>query len=219
MTTATRSDAAGSELARKMWRTLEPYHGIVYFTPHAAPTYAALGIEGSDGYFASAGRSHGRGQRRGRHRDVLQLPPARRPPSPSGRLGEGVTRRGAGGRAWPWPTPPCSEVLGSDLGGPAVTRAAALAQRAARAATLEGRPLFAGHAGLPWPDKPHLVLWHAITLLREYRGDGHVAALVEAGLDPVRGPHHPRGDGRRGHQRTGAAIIPGVARRRMGSGG
>ena len=46
----------------------------------------------------------------------------------------------------------------------------------------EGRPLFAGHAGLDWPDEPHLALWHAQTLLREYRGDGHVAALTAAGL-------------------------------------
>ena len=46
-----------------------------------------------------------------------------------------------------------------------------------------GRPLFAAHMQLPWPDEPHLVLWHAATLLREHRGDGHVAALLTAGLD------------------------------------
>jgi hypothetical protein len=46
----------------------------------------------------------------------------------------------------------------------------------------EGRPLFAGHAQLPWPDEPHLVLWHAQTLLREFRGDGHIAALTIEGL-------------------------------------
>ena len=49
----------------------------------------------------------------------------------------------------------------------------------------EGRPLFAAHAGLAWPDAPHLVLWHAQTLLREFRGDGHITALVDADLDPV----------------------------------
>src|SRR5207247_3197436 len=38
-------------------------------------------------------------------------------------------------------------------------------------------------ASLEWPDDPHLALWHAQTLLREYRGDGHIAALVAAGLD------------------------------------
>ncbi|MDV9202664.1 SCO6745 family protein, partial [Streptomyces sp. Wh19] len=45
--------------------------------------------------------------------------------------------------------------------------------------------LAAANAALPWPDEPHLVLWHAATVLREHRGDGHLAALVGAGLDPV----------------------------------
>ncbi|MER6476923.1 SCO6745 family protein, partial [Streptomyces filamentosus] len=34
-------------------------------------------------------------------------------------------------------------------------------------------------------DEPHLVLWQAATLLREHRGDGHLAALLGAGLDPA----------------------------------
>jgi hypothetical protein len=70
------------------------------------------------------------------------------------------------------------------IGTPELAEAAALARRAAEAACehVEGRPLFAGHASLPWPDADHLVLWHAQTLLREYRGDGHIAALVTAGL-------------------------------------
>ena len=47
--------------------------------------------------------------------------------------------------------------------------AAELAREATTACTPQGRALYAGHAALPWPDAPHLVLWHAITLLREYR--------------------------------------------------
>jgi hypothetical protein len=68
-----------------------------------------------------------------------------------------------------------------------MARAAALARRAAErsAHRYEGRPLFAAHAGLPWPGPDHLVLWHAQTLLREFRGDGHIAALVMHDLDPV----------------------------------
>ncbi|MDG4858645.1 hypothetical protein P8605_10860, partial [Streptomyces sp. T-3] len=60
-------------------------------------------------------------------------------------------------------------------------------RRAAEAASahLHGRPLFAAHAALPWPDEPHLVLWHAQTLLREFRGDGHVMALLDAGLNGI----------------------------------
>jgi hypothetical protein len=42
--------------------------------------------------------------------------------------------------------------------------------------------LFAAHAALDWPDEPHLAMWHAITLLREFRGDGHVAVLLTAGM-------------------------------------
>lgn len=49
----------------------------------------------------------------------------------------------------------------------------------------DGRPLYAGHTALPWPDAPHLRLWHALTLLREHRGDGHVAALVADGVSGI----------------------------------
>lgn len=65
---------------------------------------------------------------------------------------------------------------------PAVVEAAELARAATAALTTDGRPLYAGHADLPWPEPAHLVLWHAITLLREHRGDGHTAALLNAGL-------------------------------------
>jgi hypothetical protein len=63
-----------------------------------------------------------------------------------------------------------------------VAEAAELAREATAGCTIEGRPLYAAHAGLDWPEPPHLALWHAITLLREHRGDGHIAALVLEGL-------------------------------------
>ncbi len=50
------------------------------------------------------------------------------------------------------------------------------------AADVAGRPLYAGSAGLPWPDRPLAALWHATTLLREYRGDGHLAACAAHAL-------------------------------------
>jgi hypothetical protein len=59
---------------------------------------------------------------------------------------------------------------------------AQLTQEAATACRPEGRPLYAGHADLDWPDAPQLVMWHALSLLREYRGDGHICALLGAGL-------------------------------------
>ena len=64
-----------------------------------------------------------------------------------------------------------------------MNEAADLATTAARAIPgPDGRPLYAAHADLPWPEDAHLRLWHALTLLREYRGDGHIAALQTAGL-------------------------------------
>ncbi|VVJ24734.1 Uncharacterised protein [Amycolatopsis camponoti] len=66
-----------------------------------------------------------------------------------------------------------------------VVEAADLAREATAGCTTEGRPLYAAHAGLDWPEPPHLALWHAITLLREHRGDGHIAALLLNGLSGV----------------------------------
>src|SRR5262249_35302861 len=73
--------------------------------------------------------------------------------------------------------------LGDAVDGPELRAAADLARRATDGCRTEGRALYAGHATLVWPDEPHLALWHAQTLLRECRGDGHIAALVNAGLD------------------------------------
>nr|WP_306839254.1 hypothetical protein [Catenuloplanes nepalensis] len=67
--------------------------------------------------------------------------------------------------------------------GDGLAEAAVLLRRAASAAPLAGRPLAAANADLPWPEDPIGTLWQAATLLREHRGDGHVAALLVAGLD------------------------------------
>jgi hypothetical protein len=77
------------------------------------------------------------------------------------------------------------EALGEDmLASDEMAWAAGTARRAAEGCTPAGRPLYAGHASLPWAEEPHLVLWQAVTQLREFRGDGHVAALVLEGIDP-----------------------------------
>ncbi len=77
-----------------------------------------------------------------------------------------------------------TRLLGKEtLGSEEVAEAAELAREATGGCQADGRPLYAGHAGLDWPSEPHLVLWHAITLLREHRGDGHIAALVANGVD------------------------------------
>ncbi|MGY5121592.1 SCO6745 family protein [Streptomyces sp. 900105755] len=64
-----------------------------------------------------------------------------------------------------------------------MAEAARLALRATEACSPSGRPLYAAHADLPVPQEPHLAYWYAGTLLREHRGDGHLAVLLAAGLD------------------------------------
>lgn len=65
---------------------------------------------------------------------------------------------------------------------PEVVELADLLADACSVLTPVGRPLYAGHAQLPWPEEPLLALWHGATLLREYRGDGHLASLLRHGL-------------------------------------
>lgn len=66
-----------------------------------------------------------------------------------------------------------------------IAEAATLAQTAVTDLPLAGRPLFAAHGQLEWPDDPLMALWHACTLIREYRFDGHNMTLGAAGIDGV----------------------------------
>jgi hypothetical protein len=77
-------------------------------------------------------------------------------------------------------------LLGEEcVGSKEMAEAAELALGATEACTAHARPLYAAHAALPVPEEPHLAFWHAATLLREHRGDGHVAVLLGAELGPV----------------------------------
>lgn len=158
---------------------------MIYFTPDAPPTYAELGVTGPRaGYFLSRSAAMGAVPAEVVIATFYNFHPA-------------VVREAMAG-GWATTTPEAMtaarlaaadtslrRAFGAELLASAeLGRAGELARRAALVACEhpEGRPLFAGHASLPWPDEPHLVLWHAQTLLREFRGDGHVAALTLAGL-------------------------------------
>ena len=172
---------------RQMWHLLEPLHAVLYYAPEAFEEASALGY-GTDerwpSYFpyraaplgevgpeqvASAFYSFS-------PRMVAEhVEPAWRIASPAAVI-EARTR--AVDRAY------CA-LFGDRVAGPELAEAAALARRAAEAADTAARPLAAANAALDWPQAPHLQLWHAATILREHRGDGHLAALLTAGLDPV----------------------------------
>ncbi|MFF0777178.1 hypothetical protein [Streptomyces sp. NPDC003720] len=167
--------------ARAAWRRLEPVHGMIYFIPEARRRYAELGLSGGAGYFASRGAAFGRASAEliistfynfspdFVRRAVAGVWDATEPQqvldARYAAAGEGLRRAGI------HELPHLEEVL-------------TLTRRAAEAACehAQGRPLFAAHAALPWPEEPVLQLWHAQTVLREFRGDGHVACLLSEGV-------------------------------------
>lgn len=174
-------------VARRTWRTLEPIHGMIYFAPHAEREYERVGLPPGRGqYFASRAAPMG-----AVGADVViatfsNFRPALVRDSLAGvwDLVEPAAVVSARGRA---ADVALRDALGPGVDAPEIAEAASLARTAALAASErpEGRPLFAAHAALPWPEEPHLVLWHAQTLLREFRGDAHVAALTLAGLSGI----------------------------------
>ena len=73
-------------------------------------------------------------------------------------------------------------ILGDDLDTPEVARAADLLLTAGTSAPFEGRPMYAALRSIPIPDEVVARLFHAASLLREHRGDGHIAALMIEGV-------------------------------------
>ena len=71
------------------------------------------------------------------------------------------------------------------LGDTDVSGVVSTLRRGIDAADGTGRPMFSGLASKPWPEDPVGQLWRACDIIREHRGDTHIAACVSAGLDPV----------------------------------
>ncbi|WP_050656161.1 SCO6745 family protein [Rhodococcus sp. 311R] len=175
------------ETARRVFRGAEPIHGMIYFTPFGAEAYAALGFTHPRmGYFASRSAPMGAVAAEVTIATFFNFNPE---------LVHAVLPE-----AWTIATPEqiltarldavdrsLRKAWGEHVDGTEVREAAELARRAAERACNrpQGRPLFGRHASLPWPEEPHLVLWHAQSLLREFRGDSHVALLHAEGLNGV----------------------------------
>jgi hypothetical protein len=173
-------------LARRMWVRYETFHDVTYFTPESRAATDELGCKGGwMGYFGMRAAPLGAAMPDqvvsafyNFHRSLVgrALPDAWGVATPEQFLN---TRLLGADRA-------LRRMLGDDtLAGEAIAEAAELAVRAAGFVPVEGRPMAVANAAIPFPEQPHLALWQATTLLRESRGDGHVAALVAADLDPV----------------------------------
>jgi hypothetical protein len=173
-------------LARRMWHQLEPIHAMFWYAPEVFEEAAGLGYDVATrwpSYFAwrlaplgAAGPQLAASACYSFSPDMVaaHVPAAWAVASSQQVL---AARQRAVDRMY-------RALPGDLIGSPGLAEAAELARDAAMAARTGGRPLAAANADLPWPGEPHLVLWHAINVLREHRGDGHIAALLVAGLDP-----------------------------------
>jgi hypothetical protein len=165
--------------SRAFWRSIEAIHDVVYFSPDAKARYEAIGLKGYwMGYVAARSAAVG---------------------TPSVGLVTALFHGFAPslvGRAVPdaWRFAARDDVLETRLGlardalTPATTdvdvaQVARELTQVVAGLDLAGKPLAAAHADLPAPDDDLGRLWHAATIIREYRGDCHVAVLTAAGLD------------------------------------
>jgi hypothetical protein len=73
-------------------------------------------------------------------------------------------------------------ILGDRVESPAFARATDLLTKAATSAPTQGRPMYAALRALPIPDDVVARFFHAASLLREHRGDGHITALMVEGV-------------------------------------
>jgi hypothetical protein len=166
--------------ARRLFDRFEPVHALTYFAPEARAAFEAVGFRGFwMGYFAARSAPLGPVPAEVVTAVFYNFSPAH--------VGRALPS------AWEFASP--TDALRSrEASAVAALRrcgvtddadvdtAARLLAKAARSAALDGRPLFAANLALQWPDEPLAALWHATTLLREQRGDAHVATLASLGI-------------------------------------
>jgi hypothetical protein len=172
--------------ARQMWSLFEPVHTVSYFAPEPRAEFERAGLRGYwRGYFA--GRAAPLGQAGAAPVIAAFFSFA---PSMVARALPGVWELISPAEALRVRAAGAVSALRTLLGIPAtspetadVTEAADLLASATDGISAAGRPLGAPNAALPVPDEPLARLWQSATVLREHRGDGHVAALVAADID------------------------------------
>jgi hypothetical protein len=164
-----------------MFELLEPICLVTFFAEECNEELAALGHRTYwDGYFASRAAPLGRVPAQVVHAafyNFAEGEAARHIPSAWATIPPeaSVAARQRGSAA------SVRRILGEELAdSPGLVRAADLTTKAATSAPTNGRVMYAGMRTLPVPSDPVARLWHSATMLREHRGDGHIAALVGA---------------------------------------
>jgi hypothetical protein len=161
--------------ARRLRDLVEPIAAGVYFAPEATEGYAAHGLDYFQGYFCSRGACLGRAP----WSVICAAFGAFKPSIVEQAVTGGWAKTGpdellaarlAGAEAQ------LQRLLGDP--GPAVAEATALLYELTDGVDPSGRMLYSGLSVQPRPTSAWGGLWHAADLVREHRGDGHIAAWI-----------------------------------------
>ncbi|MCP3856575.1 MAG: hypothetical protein GY745_05315 [Actinomycetia bacterium] len=157
-------------------------HRVVYFVPEAAEEYAAAGVEGMGGYFASRVAPMGAVPDEVVIATFYNFAP------------ESV--RSAMPGVWDAASPVALQEarfrvvdraldrMGAGLSAADIAEARSLIDPVVAGLDLAGKPLAAANASVTLPDDPLVALWQQITIVREWRGDVHIALLIANQLGP-----------------------------------
>ena len=163
------------ETARRLRNLVEPLAAGVYFAPEAQQRYEALGLNYFEGYFCSRGACLGNAPW-----SVICAAFAHFKPGVVERAVTGGWSKTDAGTLLEARRDGATEQLERLLGepGPEVKQATEILFSLTDGVDPSGRMLYSGLSVLPVPETPMGRLWRAADLVREHRGDGHIAAWI-----------------------------------------
>ena len=169
-------------IVRDVHTAINLAHRFVYFVPEAAEEYAAIGVTGRGGYFGSRAAP-------------LGAVPAEVVLATFYNFHPRAVAAGMQG-VWQAASPVALQAsrfraasralarVGAELTAAQIAEARGLIDPVVAGLDLAGRPLAAANAAVARPDDGLLALWQQVTVLREWRGDVHVALLVANAVGP-----------------------------------
>jgi hypothetical protein len=173
--------ASDRAIARSAYETLEPFHVLAYFSPDLKSAAADTGLDFHGWYMGARAAPMGPCDATVVAAAFFNFSPAVVTPGWDAAKAVGLDVVNA--RRYQMLDETLGRILGDRIGDPVIGE---LADRYAEKATdlpMGGRPLAGAWARSTPPTQPHVRLWHSIAIIREWRGDAHIAALVVAGLD------------------------------------
>ena len=169
-------------VVRDVHMAINLVHRFVYFVPEASEEYAVLGITGAGGYFASRAAPMGPVPDEVVIATFYNFSPLAVTSAMPG-VWEAASpesweeaRLRAVGRAM--------QRVGAELSPEQISEARAMIDPVVAGLDLAGKPLAAANASVALPDDPMIALWQQLTVVREWRGDVHIALLVTNEIDP-----------------------------------